>query len=210
MDVLATLDPRLQPDSGKSTGTVFLVHGWPDLALGWANHIPFLLSKGLSVVALDKIGYGGTDLSEDVKFYTWKRAADDIATLSSQLGLSRIILGGHDFGGAVVYRTAIWHPDLVAAFYVLNTPFAAPTASGKFKQPALYIAATQDLTLPPSLSEGMETYFDSLGRGEIDGGHWARWEKPLEVDKYVGNWLATSVFGNASLNLTAGLGLGAP
>lgn len=85
MDVLATLDHRLyfktadlngikyryiyaQPDSGKSVGTVFLVHGWPDLALGWANHIPFLLSKGLSVVALDKIGYGGTDSPEDVKF----------------------------------------------------------------------------------------------------------------------------------------------
>lgn len=85
MDVPAIHDPRLrfktadlngiryryihaEPASGKSVGTVFLVHGWPDLALGWANHIPFLLSKGLSVVALDKIGYGGTESPDDVRF----------------------------------------------------------------------------------------------------------------------------------------------
>ncbi|GKT52862.1 hypothetical protein ColTof4_13165 [Colletotrichum tofieldiae] len=59
-------------------------------------------------------------------YSTFKRASDDIATLASHLGLSRIILGGHDWG--VVYRAAMWHPELVAAFYVLSTPFAAPQA----------------------------------------------------------------------------------
>ncbi|KAK7702217.1 hypothetical protein SLS64_009795 [Diaporthe eres] len=102
--------------TGEAAGTVFLVHGWPDMALGWVNHIPFLLSKGLSVVALDMMG-------------TFKRASDDIAALAKQLGLSRIILGGHDWGGGVVYRAAMWHPELVAAFYCINTPFVPPHAA---------------------------------------------------------------------------------
>ncbi|KAJ3961854.1 hypothetical protein N0V92_001417 [Colletotrichum tropicale] len=57
---------------------------------------------------------------------TLKRASDDIAALAHHLGLSRIILGGHDWGGAVVYRTAMWHMDLISAFFVLSTPFSPP------------------------------------------------------------------------------------
>lgn len=76
--------------------------------------------------------------------------------------------------------------------------------TAKFPQPVLFIAATLDPTLPPVLSEGMEAYFDNLTRGEINGGHWARWEKPEEVDSYVGNWLDSSVLGNLSLGLKKG------
>ncbi|KAJ0120877.1 epoxide hydrolase [Diaporthe amygdali] len=320
-----------EPASGKVVGTIFLIHGWPDLSLGWRNQIPFLLSKGLRVVAPDMMGYGETDAPEDVSFYTFKRASDDIAALASHLGLSRIILGGHDWGGAVVYRAALWHPDLIAAFFVISTPFAAPrityidqatalptlhyqlqfrtdviqdyiglgdaqnatrvrqilntiygvtlpsgasafnssgegftielldevtedtpllskeeldfyvdsyledpfnrtlnwyrtgelnwedelvflpndtTYTAKYAQPGLYIGGTQDTALPPVLSTGMETYFDSLSRGEVDGGHWVMWEKPDEVNGYVDNWLTSSVLGNLTvgLNLTTAIG----
>ncbi|EFQ25980.1 hypothetical protein CGRA01v4_14393 [Colletotrichum graminicola] len=112
--------------AGKVVGTIFLIHGWPDLSVGWQKQIPYLLSKGLRVIAPDMMGYGGTDAPEDVGLYTFKRASDDIAALASHLGVSRIILGGHDWGGAVVYRAALWHPELVAAFFVVSTPFAPP------------------------------------------------------------------------------------
>ncbi|KAI7782140.1 epoxide hydrolase [Diaporthe eres] len=308
MDVLAEINARFRYQTAnlngvqhnyiyaepaeEAAGTVFLVHGWPDLALGWVNHIPLLLSKGFSVVALDMMG-------------TFKRASDDIAALAKKLDLSRIILGGHDWGGGVVYRAAMWHPELVAAFYCTNTPLVPPQAAhtdmahswsgfhyqlqlrtntiqdylgpvgqqdatrvrkllnaiygvtgstgklaidvtgegldfgllegvngdtplltkkqidyfvesftknpfnntlnwyrtsernweeelplvpgnikytSKLSQPALFIAATLDPTLPPVLSEGMEAYFDNLTRGEVNGGHRARWEKPDEID----------------------------
>lgn len=55
-----------EPASGNVVGTIFLIHGWPDLSLGWRNQIPFLLSKGLRVVAPDMMGYGGTDAPEDL------------------------------------------------------------------------------------------------------------------------------------------------
>ncbi|KAF9869978.1 hypothetical protein CkaCkLH20_12587 [Colletotrichum karsti] len=298
-----------EPKCREVVGTIFLIHGWPDMSLGWRNQIPYLLSKGLRVIAPDMMGYGGTDAPEDVNFYTFKRASDDIAALASHLGLSRIILGGHDWGGAVVYRAALWHPELVSAFFVISTPFAAPrityvdqatalptlhyqlqfrtdaiqnyigpgnaqnatrvrqilntiygqtlpngaspfnsSGSGldlerldgvtedtpllstaeldyyvenyvsdpfnrtlnwyrtgelnwkdelalvpgnasytaKYSQPALYIGGSLDSALPPVLSTGMETYFDSLSRGEVNGTHWVMWEKPEDVNSYVG------------------------
>jgi len=50
--------------------------------------------------------------------------------LAKQLGAPKIILGGHDWGGFVVYRTAQWYPELVTHVFSICTPYTAP--SGRF------------------------------------------------------------------------------
>jgi pimeloyl-ACP methyl ester carboxylesterase len=72
-------------------------------------------------------GYGRTDSPLfNIQAYTYARAAADIATLAKQLGLSRIILGGHDWGGSIVYRVAQYHPQLIAAVFSICTPYFPP------------------------------------------------------------------------------------
>jgi soluble epoxide hydrolase/lipid-phosphate phosphatase len=115
-----------EPKDRKLLNTIFLIHGFPDISYGWRNQIPFLTSLGLRVVVPDMLGYGGSSTSSDPKFMTYKRAADDIAALAKELGLSRIILGGHDWGGATVYRVALFYPELVSAVFSVCTPFGAP------------------------------------------------------------------------------------
>lgn len=79
-----------------------------------------LVDMGLRVVAPDCLGYGRTvsaiisrqypvcreanqklihhqDAPDDYHEYSHKRCADDIKALASQLGESKIILGGHDW-----------------------------------------------------------------------------------------------------------------
>lgn len=106
-----------------------LVHGFPDIWLAWRYQIPILLELGLRVVAIDCMGYGETDAPqvppEEIELYTFKRAADDIAALAKHLNAPRIILGGHDWGGMVVYRTAQWYPKLVSHVFSVCTPFMA-------------------------------------------------------------------------------------
>ncbi|RII24148.1 hypothetical protein CUC08_Gglean012981 [Alternaria sp. MG1] len=48
------------PRSGDYQHTVFLIHGWPDLSIGWRYQIPFLVDMGMRVVAPDMMGYGET------------------------------------------------------------------------------------------------------------------------------------------------------
>ncbi|KAH6664896.1 epoxide hydrolase [Halenospora varia] len=108
--------------------TIFLIHGWPDMSFGWRYQIPFLTSLGLRVVAPDMMGYGGTDAPDSPTFYTFKRAADDMAALAKELGLASIILGGHDWGGAVVYRIALHYPKLVSAVFSVCTPYSPPSS----------------------------------------------------------------------------------
>ncbi|KAL9085435.1 MAG: hypothetical protein Q9165_007585 [Trypethelium subeluteriae] len=116
-----------EPSTATPKGTIFLIHGWPDLSAGWRFQIPALLSSDLRVIALDMMGYGlsaaPTAPPASLHLYGFKRAADDIAELARQLGCSSIVLGGHDWGGAVVYRVAQWHPQLVSALFSVCTPY---------------------------------------------------------------------------------------
>ncbi|KAG9240640.1 epoxide hydrolase [Calycina marina] len=290
----------LAEPSGTPSNTIFLIHGFPDLSLGWRYQIPVLTSLGLRVIALDMMGYSGTDAPDEIKYYTYKRAADDVATLAKRLGLSSIILGGHDWGGAIVYRIAMYYPKLISAFFSICTPFQPPKtkyvpassmpnfkyqlqfggpdlereisgeekikqflnamyggrgpkgepafhvshgaymqnlpilchtillskpeldyytkryaihgmhgptnwyrngelnfedekqfaqAKFKFEMPVLFVGGTRDAALPPALSSGMEKWFRSLTRGEVDASHWALWEKPADVNQYLVEWL---------------------
>ncbi|KAL9049791.1 MAG: hypothetical protein Q9206_005356 [Seirophora lacunosa] len=58
--------------------------------------------------------------------YSFKRTADDMRELARQLSISQIILGG---GGAIVFRIAIWYPDLVTHIFSICTPYTAPSKS---------------------------------------------------------------------------------
>jgi pimeloyl-ACP methyl ester carboxylesterase len=135
-------DPRVQLRSahlrGRTYGflyapvpnpkaTVILIHGFPDISSGWRYQIPMFLSMGYTVIAPDCMGYGRTDAPIPLRDYGYKRIADDLAELASQLGIGSFILGGHDWGGAIVYRVAQYYPKLVSHVFSICTPFFTPS-----------------------------------------------------------------------------------
>jgi pimeloyl-ACP methyl ester carboxylesterase len=117
----------LYAPAANAKGTVVLIHGFPDISAGWRYQIPLFLSMGYTVIAPDCMGYGRTDAPLPLADYGYKRIADDLSELASQLGLSSFILGGHDWGGAIVYRVAQYYPKLVSHVFSICTPFFAPT-----------------------------------------------------------------------------------
>ncbi|KAF6838705.1 epoxide hydrolase [Colletotrichum plurivorum] len=128
---------------GAPKGTVVLVHGFPDISLGWRYQIPLFLSLRYQVVAPDCLGYGQTSSPEKLEEFTLKSMSDDIKELSEHVAPGeQIILGGHDWGGALVWRVALWHPSLIKGVFSVCTPYNSPTtywfdladliAAGKF------------------------------------------------------------------------------
>lgn len=85
-----------------------------------------LLSLGLQVIVPDQLGYGGTDAPQDLALYSIKSVCDDLTELVKQIcgPEERIILGGHDWGGLVVWRFSQWHPELIKGVFSICTPFA--------------------------------------------------------------------------------------
>lgn len=141
VDKLKPNDPRVQSVTttvrgktyhylhGKPWGipraTILLVHGFPDLAFGWRHQVPFLLSLGLQVLVPDMLGYGGTDAPQDLSQYSLKSVSDDLAELVGQVcgPGEQIILGGHDWGGMLVWRFSLWHPNLIRGVFSICTPY---------------------------------------------------------------------------------------
>ncbi len=59
-----------------------------------------------------------------------KNISDDLAALAAHVAgeCKPIILGGHDWGGAVVWRFALWHPELLQGVFSVCTPYTPPRA----------------------------------------------------------------------------------
>ncbi|KAK5740357.1 hypothetical protein LTR17_004620 [Elasticomyces elasticus] len=108
---------------GQQKGTIVLVHGWPDISFAWRYQIPMLSSLGFRCIAIDCMGYGDTGTSSNISDFTFRHHADAIAGIAKAIGAHRIILGGHDWGGMVVYRAAQWYPDLVSHVFSVATPY---------------------------------------------------------------------------------------
>ena len=58
----------------------------------------------------------------------------------------------------------------------------------------LFIMASEDEALPPSMSEAMGDSVPKLTRAEVDCGHWALWRSAVEVNEMVRRWLEEKVF----------------
>ncbi|KYK60009.1 epoxide hydrolase [Drechmeria coniospora] len=119
-----------EPQAMAAIETVMLIHGFPDSSFGWRCQVPYLMSMGFRVVVPDMLGYSGTDRPEDLHQFSLKSLSADIKELARHfVGDGQIILGGHDWGGALVWRVALWHPELLKAVFSICTPFVAPSPS---------------------------------------------------------------------------------
>uniref|UniRef100_A0A3P9HIK4 Epoxide hydrolase 2, cytoplasmic n=1 Tax=Oryzias latipes TaxID=8090 RepID=A0A3P9HIK4_ORYLA len=88
---------------------VLLCHGFPESWYSWRFQIPALAAAGFRVLALDMKGYGESTAPPDIEEF-------------SQEQLCKVTLVGHDWGGALVWSMAQFHPERVRAVASLNTP----------------------------------------------------------------------------------------
>jgi pimeloyl-ACP methyl ester carboxylesterase len=102
---------------------VILIHGFPESWYSWRHQIPALADAGYRVDAPDVRGYGGSDKPLAIEAYAIKNLCDDIGGLITALGAERAIVVGHDWGAAIAYRTALFHPERVRAVAGLGVPY---------------------------------------------------------------------------------------
>lgn len=102
---------------------VVLVHGWPDLALGWRAQMAPLADAGYQVCAIDVRGYGDSYRPDPVEAYAMTALMQDVVGVIDALGAQAAVLIGHDWGAPVVWHTALFYPDRVRAVAGLSVPY---------------------------------------------------------------------------------------
>ncbi|HEY3828475.1 MAG TPA: alpha/beta hydrolase [Solirubrobacteraceae bacterium] len=101
---------------------VVLLHGFPEFWYSWRRQLPALAAAGYHVVAPDMRGYNLSDKPADWRAYDLESLAGDIAGLIGHFGESSANVVGHDWGAAVAYGVAMYHPEVVRRLAILNVP----------------------------------------------------------------------------------------
>ncbi|KAF7863844.1 hypothetical protein EAF04_006809 [Stromatinia cepivora] len=146
MDSLVPNDPRVEhkystiedgikyhymlaKPEGRTIATVVLLHGWPDLGMGWRFQVPHLLSLNIQVIIPDMLGYGQTSSPMSPQEYSMKKTSSHIAHIIREVTTEPIILGGHDWGAFLAWRTAIYYPSLIRGVFTFCIPFFPPRST---------------------------------------------------------------------------------
>ncbi|MBO0840713.1 MAG: alpha/beta fold hydrolase [Sciscionella sp.] len=112
-------------EAGSGT-PVLALHGWPQHHYEYRN----LLAEppdGLRVIAPDLPGYGWSGPAP----HRWAKedVASDVLALLDELGLSRVLLVGHDWGGWIGHLMVLRAPERFTGFMALNIPHPWTTVS---------------------------------------------------------------------------------
>ena len=103
----------------RSSEAVLMVHGNPTWSFYYRNVIREL-SPQIRCIAPDHVGMGRSDKPQDYP-YTLDRRIADLSELVDALGLTRVHLLVHDWGGAIGLGWAGRNPDRVGRICILNT-----------------------------------------------------------------------------------------
>jgi pimeloyl-ACP methyl ester carboxylesterase len=102
----------------RTSEAVVFVHGNPGSRLDWSE-LAAATSRFARTVAMDMPGYGHADKPADFD-YTVAGYARHLAGALDQLGISRVHLVLHDFGGPWGLAWAAAHPDRVGSLTLFN------------------------------------------------------------------------------------------
>jgi pimeloyl-ACP methyl ester carboxylesterase len=106
-------------EEGRGT-PVLMLHGFPDSARLWRHQVPALVAAGHRVIAPDQRGFGASDKPQDVAAYALPEVLADAVALLDHFGLERVRLVSHDWGAAVGWALAAYHPERVERHVALS------------------------------------------------------------------------------------------
>ncbi len=104
-------------EAGGGEDVVLCLHGWPQHWYEWRHLLPALADRH-RVIALDLRGFGWSEAPADG--YEKEELASDVLAVLDALGLQRVKLVGHDWGGWIGFLLCLREPQLFERYLALN------------------------------------------------------------------------------------------
>ncbi|MGE5527359.1 MAG: alpha/beta fold hydrolase [Methanosarcina sp.] len=104
-------------EAGGGEDVVLCLHGWPQHWYEWRHLMPALADR-YRVIALDLRGYGWSDAPRGG--YEKEEMASDVLAVLEALGLERVKLVGHDWGGWIGFLLCLREPRRFERYLALN------------------------------------------------------------------------------------------
>ena len=111
---------------------LLMLHGFPEYGGAW-QELAQRLSQNFHCIAPDQRGFGQSWAPKGVKNYAAAELVGDMVALISR-ETQPVMVFGHDWGAAIAYGLAMFHPQLVDRLIIANgvhpVPFQRALASG--------------------------------------------------------------------------------
>ncbi|MBE9542909.1 MAG: alpha/beta hydrolase [Proteobacteria bacterium] len=179
---------RLHYVSSGQGKLIMFVHGFPEFWFEWQKQL-IEFGRDYQAVAPDMRGYNLSDKPSDIEKYHVKDLIEDLRALAEHLGHEKIIMVGHDWGGAVAWSVAIRHPELLEKLIIINSPHPAVFARELLNNPDQQKASQYMLMLRSAEAEQVlsENNFARLTDVLVQFG--SKWEMSEEHRiKYIEAW----------------------
>ena len=107
---------------GNGSETVFCLNGGPGLPCDYLREAhSCLIDKGYRVVAFDQLGTGASDRPTDASLWTIGRYVEETETVRKALGLGKVHMLGHSWGGWLAIDYALTYPENLRTLILEDT-----------------------------------------------------------------------------------------
>jgi pimeloyl-ACP methyl ester carboxylesterase len=151
-------------EAGEGEDVVLCLHGWPQHWYEWRHLLPALADRHRAL-ALDLRGFGWSDAPRDG--YEKESMATDVLAVLDELGLDRVKLVGHDWGGWIGFLLCLRAPTRFERFLALN--IVPPWVSLRNTVGHAWRFSYQQLVLAPGLGYRLHRRGDFVPRVLVGG-----------------------------------------
>ncbi|AZG75164.1 alpha/beta hydrolase [Shewanella livingstonensis] len=104
----------------KPMQTLIFLHGFPEYWGSWKQQLNYF-SDSYRVIAPDLPGYNQSDKPSEAGFYAVPNLIAFMAKFIAAISPTQpVILVAHDWGGAIAWPLAAFHPQLISKLIILN------------------------------------------------------------------------------------------
>lgn len=147
-------------DGPRGAEAVLCLHGFPQDGTAFDAVRRRLTASAVRVLVPDQRGYAAGARPTGRAAYVLPELVRDAVAVLDAGGVRRAHVVGHDWGGAVSWALAAWHPDRVSGLTVLSTPhpraMAVAAVRGAQALRSAYMGAFQVPLLPEAVALGAD------------------------------------------------------
>jgi haloalkane dehalogenase len=152
------------PDEPSGADPVLLVHGFPQSSYMWHQLLPALASVGRRAIAPDLPGYGDSPPDRPA---TWERHVEALERFRGGLGLERVVLVNHDWGGMISLRWMLDYSAPLSGLVLSNTGFF-PDGEWSGMGKAMRTEGQGEALIDSVSREGLAAMLGQMGSGFDD------------------------------------------
>ncbi len=113
---------------------ILFLHGFPSFWYSWQQQIDYFLSLDYRVIVPDQRGYNESSKPTKMSDYRLTLLIEDIVQLLQAMGVNKVFVVAHDWGGIIAWALLKTQPQLIHKAVIINAPYLPSYSKPSWRQ----------------------------------------------------------------------------